>query len=107
AASLAQAGLHINTESLGPKWEKINPAENWHRVFSTEGLMKGGLALAKVGLVGIAAWWVLSDQGEQIAMLSSGVLSQSVSTAWGIAIELLIAAASVMLLIGAVDYGWQ
>lgn len=106
-ASFAQAGLHINAESLGPKWEKINPAENWHRIFSKEGLMKGALALTKVCLVGVAAWWVLSDQGEQIAELGSGVLSQSVSTAWGIAIELLLAAAAVMLLIGAVDYGWQ
>ena len=107
AANLAQAGLHINSESLGPKWEKINPAENWDRIFSTEGLMRGGLAIAKVTLVGVAVWWVLSDRGEQIAVLGTGVLSQSVATAWGIAVELLIAASSVLLLIGAIDYGWQ
>lgn len=107
AANLAQAGFHINTESLGPKWEKINPAMNWHRLFSTEGMMRGGLAIVKVAFVGVAAWWVLSDRGAQIALLGDGLLSQSVSTAWGIAIELLIAAASVLLLIGALDYGWQ
>lgn len=106
-ANLAQAGLHINTESLGPKWEKINPAMNWQRIFSAEGLMRGGLSVAKIALVAAAAWWVLSDRGRQIASLGSGVLSQSVSSAWGIAIELLIAASSVLLLIGAVDYGWQ
>ena len=106
-ANLAQAGLHINTESLGPKWEKINPAMNWNRIFSTEGLMRGALSIAKVALVGVAAWWVLSDRGQQIASLSRGVLSQSVSTAWGIGIELLIGASSVLLLLGAMDYGWQ
>ncbi len=107
AANLFQAGLHFNTESLGPKWEKINPAMNWHRIFSTEGLMRGGMSIAKVGLVGFAAWWVLSDRGEQVVVLGSGVLSQSVDVAWGISIELLIATASVLLLIGACDYGWQ
>jgi flagellar biosynthetic protein FlhB len=107
ASNLAQAGLHINTESLGPKWDKINPAMNWQRVLSTEGLLRGGLSLAKVGLIGVAAWWVLSDRGEQIAVLGTGVLSQSVSIAWGIAIELLVAASAVLLVIGACDYGWQ
>ncbi len=106
-ANLAQAGLHLNTESLGPKWEKLNPAMNWHKIFSTEGLMRGALSIAKVALVGVAAWWVLSDRGQQIAALSTGVLSQTVSTAWGIGIELLIAASSVLLLLGAIDYGWQ
>jgi len=107
AANLFQAGLHFNTESLGPKWEKINPAMNWHRIFSTEGLMRGGMAIAKVALIGFAAWWVLSDRGEQVAILGNGALAQSVTTAWGISIELLIATASVLLLIGASDYGWQ
>lgn len=107
AANLFQAGLHINTESLGPKWEKLNPAMNWQRIFSTEGLMRGGLAIAKVVLIAAAAWWVLSDRGGQIAVMGSGSLSTSVSSAWGISIELLIATASVLLLIGAVDYGWQ
>lgn len=106
-ANLAQAGLHFNTESLGPKWEKINPALNWHRLFSTEGLLRGGLSIAKVTLVGVAVWWVLIDRGQQITSLSTTILSQTVSTAWGIGIELLIAAASVLLLIGACDYGWQ
>jgi flagellar biosynthetic protein FlhB len=106
-ANLAQAGLHLNTESLGPKWEKLNPAMNWHKIFSTEGLMRGALSIAKVALVGVVAWWVLSDRGQQIAALSTGVLSQTVSTAWGIGIELLIAASSVLLLLGAIDYGWQ
>ena len=107
AATLAQAGLHINTDGLGPKWEKINPAENWHRLLSSEGFLRGGLSLAKVGLVGFAAWWVLSDRGQQIAVLCDGTLSQSVTSAWGIAIELLISASAVLLLIGAIDYGWQ
>jgi flagellar biosynthetic protein FlhB len=106
-ANLAQAGLHINTESLGPKWEKINPAMNWNRVISTEGLMKGAQSILKVAMVAFAAWWVLSDRASQIVVLNEGVLSSSVTTAWGIAIELLIGAASVLVLIGACDYGWQ
>ena len=107
AANLAQAGLHISTESLGPKWERINPAENWGKILSTESLLRGGMAVAKVSLLGAAAWWVLSDRGTQIALMGSGLLSQAVSIGWGIAMELCIAAAGVFVVIGAIDYGYQ
>lgn len=107
AANLAQSGLHFNTESLGPKWEKINPAENWNKVLSAEGLMRGGMAVAKVVLLGVTAWWVLSDRGTEVVLLGSGLLSQAVAITWGIAIELCIAAGAVFVVIGAVDFGYQ
>ena len=45
ASNLAQAGFHINSESLEkPKWEKLNPAMNWEKIISIEGLKRGGLA---------------------------------------------------------------
>lgn len=107
AGSLGQAGLHVNTESLGPKWDKINPAANWSRVFSSEGLSRGGLSILKVCLIAAASWWVLSDRGEQIALLGSGSLRQSVGTAWAISMELLLTTAVLFLGIGLGDYAWS
>lgn len=107
ASNLAQAGFHINTESLGPKWERLNPAENWHKIISTEGLMRGGVSIAKVIILASVSWWVLNDRGVQIANLAEGVLGYSVSSAWAIAIELLINSAMVLAVLGAADYGVQ
>jgi flagellar biosynthetic protein FlhB len=106
-ANLGQAGLHINTESLGPKWERLNPAENWHKIVSLEGAMRGGFSIAKVVMLGFVSWWVLSDRGAVVLTLAEGVLGQSVSTAWGLAIELITTSSAVLLVLGAADYGFQ
>jgi len=103
----AQAGLHFHPESLGPKWDKINPASNWSKIFSQEGLIRGGAAILKVCLVGAAAWWVLGDRGEEIALLGSGALGQAVSQSWGLSLELMLTTAGLLFAIGLADYGWQ
>lgn len=107
ASNLAQAGFHINTDSLGPKWERLNPAENWHKIVSMEGATRGGLAILKIAIVGIVSWWVLSDRGPHVASFAQGVLGRSVWSAWGLAIEVLIDISMVLLIIGFADYGLQ
>ncbi len=107
AANLAQAGFHINTDSLGPKWERLNPADNWGKIASLEGVMRGGVSLVKVIILGVVSWWVLSDRGSQIGAMSEGLLGRSVSSAWGLSIELLIDISAVMLVMGVADYGFQ
>ena len=107
AANLAQAGFHINTESLGPKWERLNPAENWHKIISMQGVMRGGVSFLKVVVLGVVSWWVLSDRGPQFGALAEGMLGRSVSSAWSITIELVIDISAVLLVIGVADYGYQ
>lgn len=107
AANLGQAGLHFNSESLGPKWEKLNPAANWQHLFSMEGLTRGGFSLLKVGLIGVVVWWILSDRIGEVISLGQHPLAQVVTISWDIGINLLIAAASILLAIGAADYGLQ
>lgn len=107
AANLAQAGFHINSDSLGPKWERINPAENWNRIFSWEGAMRGGISLAKVAILAVVAWWVLNGRGPQISSLAEGLLGRSVASAWGLSIEMLIDISAVLLVMGGADYGLQ
>ena len=107
AANLAQAGFHINTESLGPKWERMNPIDNWHKIVSLDGAMRGGVAMTKLAVLTAVSWWVLSDRGAVISSLAEGLLVRSVSTAWGLAIELGVAISAVLMTMGAADYGFQ
>lgn len=107
AANLAQAGFHINTESLGPKWERLNPAENWHKIMSLDGAMRGGVSMLKVVILAVVTWWVLGDRGAQVSSLAEGMLGRSVMSAWGLAIELVVDVSAVLLVMGIADYGVQ
>jgi flagellar biosynthesis protein FlhB len=107
AANLGQAGFHLNTSSLGPKWERLNPAENWKRIASKEGLMRGGYSIAKLLLIVAVLWWTLSDQFELMATLAEQDLRTIVQIVWAMGAELLINSAAVLLVIGAGDYGFQ
>lgn len=107
ASNLGQAGVHINAESLGPKWERLNPAENWQRLLSMEGLTRGGISLAKIVLIGSVVWWVLSGREDQIVSLGEQQLATIVATVWGLGAELLVSTSAVLLVVGASDYGIQ
>ncbi|MBM4075855.1 MAG: EscU/YscU/HrcU family type III secretion system export apparatus switch protein [Planctomycetes bacterium] len=107
AGNFMQAGFRINSESIAPNWSKINPAENWQKLFSWDGVTKGGNSLAKILGVAIVAWWVLSDRGGLIISLSEGVLSQSIGTAWGLVLELFLTVAVVIAVLGFADYAIQ
>lgn len=107
AANLAQAGFHINTESLGPKWERLHPAENWQKMMSMEALSRGGLSVGKVVIIGAVAWWVLKDRGPHIGSLADGVLERSVASSWALTIELLFDMTGALVVMGIADYGWQ
>lgn len=107
AANLGQAGLHINSSSLGPKWERLNPASNWSQLLSAAGIVRGGFALAKVGLIGFVAWWILSDRIREMVSLGYLTLAQSASLTWDISTQLMITSATVLLILGCADYGIQ
>ncbi|MBI5757684.1 MAG: EscU/YscU/HrcU family type III secretion system export apparatus switch protein [Planctomycetales bacterium] len=104
-ANLAQAGFHITPESLGPKWEKLNPVSGWGRIASTEGLARGMFAVAKVGLIAAVVWWVLRGRGGRIATLAEGDLGQSVTAAWDLCIRLILTIAVSLVTVGVADYG--
>lgn len=106
-ANLVQAGFHFHFESLGPKWERLNPVENWHKIVSWDGAMRGGVALLKVIVLAVVSWWVLADRGGQFSALAEGLLGRSVASAWGLAIEVVLNISTVLLVMGIADYGYQ
>ena len=63
--------------------------------------------MLKVIILAVVSWWVLNDRGPQVGALAEGMLGRSVSSAWGLCIELLIDISAVLLAMGAVDYGFQ
>ncbi len=106
-ANLAQVGLRVTPESLGPKWEKLNPVTGWQRILSLAGVARGIWAVARVILISAVVWWVLRGADGQIASLPDGTLGQSVSRVWDLASHMIVAVAGSLVVIGVGDYGVQ
>ena len=106
-ANLAQAGLRVTPESLGPKWEKLNPVTGWQRILSLAGLARGSWSIVRVIVIAAVIWWVLRGSEGQISTLPEGTLQQSVSTTWDMASRLIVTVAASLVTIGVGDYAVQ
>lgn len=106
-ANLAQVGFYVNTESLGPKWEKLDPVAGWQRVMSVAGIVRGFWAIARVIAISTVVWWVLHGADGVILALPSGTLSEGVSATWHLASRMIVAVAGSLAVLGVGDYAVQ
>lgn len=107
AVAAAQVGFHLTPALLGPKWEKLNPAEGWTRLFSRAALFRGLAAVLKVGLVAALAWWVVRGRGGMVAALGEGGLGYAAAQGWGLVLRLALAVAAALVVLGVGDYLFQ
>ncbi len=106
-ANLAQAGLRVTPEALGPKWEKLNPVTGWQRIMSLAGVARGGWSLVRVILISAVIWWVMRGSVGTIVSLPEGTLQESVRTTWDLASRMIVAVATSLVVIGVGDYAVQ
>lgn len=59
---LLLGGWLLSTDSLGPKFSRIDPVAGLKRMFSTDALAELVKTLLKSTLIGGVAWWVLSPR---------------------------------------------
>ncbi len=107
AVNLAQVGFLITTEKLELNFEHLNPVTSLQRLFSVRSVVTALLSLAKLAiLLGVAVWFINSKLPLFLALATEPVGSafQLIGTS---AVELSLWLASVMLAIGAADYGFQ
>ncbi len=102
-----QAGFRITWEPLKPDWSRLSPVKGWSRIFSISSVIKGAMALLKLAVVCMVAWWIVGGQPNRIAVSGHGSLRQAVQNAWDLGIGLAIAIAAGMVLVGLLDYLYQ
>lgn len=107
ASNFAQVGFLFSTESITPKFDKINPANGLKRLFSTRGLGEGLKATLKLaiftGIAGMEIW----NQRDQLTMLAWIGTSQGMGVLGTIAHTILTRIALVWLAIAGLDYFLQ
>jgi flagellar biosynthesis protein FlhB len=60
AGNVAQIGLEFHTESMAPKFSKLDPVSGLKRLVSLRGLVELGKSILKLGFVGLIGWSVVS-----------------------------------------------
>jgi flagellar biosynthetic protein FlhB len=79
AASAAQGGVTISTQSMKPTLKKLNPFPGIKRMFGTQGIWESVKALIKTGALGTVVL-ITSDRAQQLVS-SAGALPLSVVAA--------------------------
>ncbi len=103
-ASVAQVGLVFTFHPLEPKLEKLNPISGFSRIFSMESLVKLGINLIKVTIVGAVAYITIKDRMAQIVNITQLDYVQLGGFAGEMIYMLGIRLAIILLVIAIFDY---
>jgi flagellar biosynthesis protein FlhB len=78
AAPLAIGGWNFSTEALVPQFSRLNPVSGIGRMFSARGAIELGKGLAKVAVIGVIAWILLTVLTPQLMGLTSEPVQQAI-----------------------------
>ncbi len=107
AAGLMQVGFNVSPEILALNWERLSPAAGFGRLFSLASVVRGAVAVLKLGAASLVVYWVIKGRSSQIASTGHESVAQVATVAWDIAMRLALAIAAALVTIGLVDYIFQ
>src|SRR5690606_21584551 len=107
AAPLAIGGWAISGKPITPDFKRLSPAAGIRRMFSLRSWVELGKALAKFGVVAIAATVVLYLNTGRLMGLGSESIHAAIGHAITLAGHALIALTAALVLIAAVDVPFQ
>lgn len=103
----AQVGVLFTMETLGFKFERLNPLSGIKRIFSLKGLVELLKATIKIVVAGYIAYsYLASEAGNVLNLINADVIGVGIyviSTAINVAIRICI----VLIILGILDYAYQ
>jgi flagellar biosynthetic protein FlhB len=107
ASPLLLRGWLFSTKALAPKFDRLNPFSGIKRMFSSQGLIELVKSLAKVGLLGgVAAWLIWSNVGA-IYSLSLESPPQAIEHMGDIVGRMFLLISGTMIFIVVIDLPYQ
>lgn len=107
ATSVVQVGFHVTPERLGPNFERLSPAAGMAKLFSVAALVKGLLALVKIGVLGSLVLVVLRSRAGVFAALGHGDAGAAAGLGWQLMMRLAAHLAVAIAVLGVVDFAYQ
>jgi len=105
--SQIQTGFLITPKPLSPNWEKLDMVKGFERLWSLESLVRGLMAVLKVGTLAIVTTILFYSWLPALQRNSHGRLDHSVQMGWGLIVHLMMSLAGAALTWGIADYGFR
>ncbi|MBL8751041.1 MAG: flagellar biosynthesis protein FlhB [Planctomycetes bacterium] len=102
-----QIGLRWSNEVLGFKIERLNPINNWKKVFNVQAIVRTAFAALKLGVLIGVLQYVLGDRWQGLLELHQVPADVAAAMVGEIAISLLLWVGVVTFLLAAADVFWQ
>jgi flagellar biosynthetic protein FlhB len=102
-----QIGFVWSVESLAPKASKINPMQGAKRMFSKRSLVELGKSIAKILILGWAAYSTLKGELGNIIQLSYQGKGEIISYLGGISFDLVKKSCYIIVILAILDYFFQ
>lgn len=108
AVNMAQMGLNLNFGKLAFRLAALNPVGGFSRLFSRgQGLVKLGMSLLKLTLVGLMAYSAIHGRMGQIVLAQQLEFQQIFSLAADILFSIAIRIGLLLFILALIDYIWQ
>ncbi len=107
AVSLLQTRFMFSLKPLEPKLEKLSPVNGFKRIFSIRGMVEAAKSSLKVVIIMGMALWVMWGRHTDFVSLTDSAPSSAVNLSLDLMFDMVIRVAVVLVVIGAMDYGYQ
>lgn len=107
ASPLLIRGWVFSTKAFFPDFNRMNPLTGIKRVFSTQSLVELGKSLAKVGLLGVMAVWLIWSNLDAIFSLSLEAPSTAIQHMGNLIGKVFLLASGAMIFIVVLDLPYQ
>ena len=102
-----QGGFVIAAEKSYFDLTRLNPLSGLKRIFSLRGLVKTGLDVGKVTIVGLAAYWFIQSEMLSLASLMTASFPTVAAYAFNRSLVLAYEMAAILLILALADYTYQ
>lgn len=105
--NFVQVGAMFTTEPLKAQLSRLNPIQGAKKIFAVRALVELAKSLAKIAIIGYAAFSVLWGEKDELFLLSQKSLSYSLSFIGGLTLKMALVAAIILLILAVFDYMYQ
>jgi flagellar biosynthetic protein FlhB len=102
-------GWLFTTKTITPDFTKVIPrfGQYFKRIFSIDGLVKLGMSLVKIAIIGVVAYIFISSDINKLLNLQKADVYTGLTLVGSIAIRMIIVVAVLMLVLSIADYFFQ
>ncbi|RNC70727.1 MAG: flagellar biosynthesis protein FlhB [Desulfuromonadales bacterium] len=101
--TMLQVGFSLNSERITFKLDKLNPVENFGKLFNKDSIMEMAKAVLKIIIVGYMAYKIMRDEMDGILYLAEGDILSILELLKHLSFKLVLHTCGVLLVLGALD----